>query len=436
VIPLEGRAIAGLDEFMLRLGHLSAICRIATTDGGSAYRFERAIASKFSELVPVPAPLLPAFARYIREKGLCPVEAIKSDKKESADETAEYRYPELRVIDPAGPNETVVSDRGEIVGQWQDVSLSHPNVPSKVGAISFGGKKGSKTGLSHLLDWGGFLGLFNAAGSLTNFGQLIGKYADIAHTPQANPYVLGPEKLIFGYLTAREDFDVFASLVSFLATETEVLRKADAMRLYMKAITGLSDRAEKSRDLSQGRRQGLFSLWRDVKPKRPGDDQITSTAWHRVAARLENFVDLGLLRKEVFEEYQYKYRITENLHRAARALGASTDAGEWIDGHLVDILTSTTASDEPIAIDDLESHLVKLLSVLSRAMSPLPLDVIANGLAALSLHDGAPITFGTARRSLENYAVQHPERARLSAGSTRRAEYISIDVASLSRGRR
>jgi hypothetical protein len=437
VIPLEGRAIAGLDEFMLRLGHLSAICRTATTDGGSAYRFERAIASNFSELVPVPTPLAPAFARYLREKGLCPVEATRSDKKQSPDDGTEYRYPGLRVIDPAGPNETVVSDRGEIVGQWQDVSLSHPNVPSKVGAISFGGKKGSKTGLSHVLDWGGFLGLFNAAGSLTNFGQLIGKYADIADTPQANPYVLGAEKLILGFLTVREDFDLFATLVNLLATETEVLRKADAMQLYMKAVTSLSDRAEKSHDLSQGRRQELFSLWREIKPKRPGEDQITSTAWHRIAARLENFVDLGLLRKEFFEQYEYKYRITENLHRARGALETSTDAAGWIDRHLVDILIGTTASDEQIVIHDLELLLVKLLSVLSRAMSPLPLDVIANGLTALSLHGGAPITFGAARRSLENYAVQHPERARLSSGATtRRAEYISIDAASLARGKR
>jgi hypothetical protein len=314
--------------------------------------------------------------------------------------------------------------------------MSDPNVPSKVGAISFGGKKGSKTGLSHLIDWGGFLGLFNSAGSLTNFGLLIGKYADIAETPQANPYVLGAEKLIFGFLTVREDFDVFVTLVNLLVSQTEVLRKAEAMKVYLKAITSLSDRAENSHELSQGRRQVLFSLWREIKPKRSDDDQITSTAWHRIAARLENFIDFGLLRKEALEQFEYKYRTTENLHRATLALENSRDAEEWVDRHLVDVLIGKTASDEKIAIDDLESHLSRLLSVLSRAMAPLPLDVIASGLAALSLHGGTPITFGAARRSLESYAIEHPERARLSAGITRKAEYISVDAGLLTRARR
>ncbi|WP_456683401.1 hypothetical protein [Bradyrhizobium sp. S3.14.4] len=295
LIPLEGRALAGLDEFMLRPGHLSAICRIATTDGGSAFRFERAVTSKFCELVPVQDELKPAFARYLRVKGLSPVEA---NRKGGPDKETEYRYPALRVIDPGKAGETVASDDGVVMGQWQDVSLADPDVPSKVGAISFGGKRGSKTGLSHLFDWGGFLGLFNDAGALTNFGQLIGKFFDVIGTPNANPYVFGQERLIFGFLIVREDFDMFATLVELLALETDPLRKQSAMRLYVRAVTLLSERAEASRDLSQGRRQDLFSLWREVKPKREGDDQIASTAWHRIAARLENLVDLGLLRKE------------------------------------------------------------------------------------------------------------------------------------------
>lgn len=435
MIPVEGRAIAGLDEFMLRLGHLSAICRVATTDGGSAHRFERAITSKFTDLVSVPVPLAPAFARYLRIKGLSPVEAKITDAKEKTNKENEYRYPELRVVDPGGPHEAVVSDHNKIMGQWQDVSLSHPTVNSKVGAISFGGKKSSKSGLSHLLDWGGFLGLFNGAGALTNFGQLIGKYPDVIAAPNANPYALGTEKLIYGYIIAREDFDVFASLVSLLAAQKDVLRKQDGMQLYTKVVTDLSDRAEKSRNLSQGRRQEIFSLWREVKPRRRSEDQITSTAWHRISARLENFVDLGLLQKDVSEQYEYKYRTTENLQRARQTLETSVDATAWIDSNLVDVLIGGSASDDPIAASDLEPHLLKLLSVLSRPMSPLPLDVIASGLAALSLNAGAAITIGTARRSLENYAVEHPERARLSAGATRKAEYISIDAASLARER-
>ncbi|WP_316187727.1 MULTISPECIES: hypothetical protein [unclassified Bradyrhizobium] len=426
MIPLEGRALAGLDEFMLRAGHLSAICRVATTDGGAAFRFERAVTSKFCELVPVRDEMKPAFARYLRVKGLSPVEA---NAKGVQDRKTEYRYPALRVVDPGKPGETVASEDGEIRGQWQDVSLADPGVPSKVGAISFGGKRGSKTGLSHLFDWGGMLGLFSDSGALTNFGQLIGKFFDVVGTPDANPYVLGQERLIFGFLIVREDFDMFATLVDLLAVENETLRKQSAMRLYVRAVTLLSEKAEASRDLSQGRRQDLFSLWREVKPKRDGDDQITSTAWHRIAARLENLVDLGLLKKEPSEQYEYKYRQTENLLRAKHALATSASAAEWIDRHLVDVLTGERASDDRIAPNDLEPLLSDLLPVLSRPMSPLPLDVVANGVAALSLRIGKPVTFGAARRSLEGYAVELPARARLSAGATRRAEYISIDAA-------
>jgi hypothetical protein len=166
-----------------------------------------------------------------------------------------------------------------------------------------------------------------------------------------------------------------------------------------------------------------------VKPKREGDEQITSTAWHRIAARLENFVDLGLLRKEPSEQYEYKYRQTENLLRAKHTLATSASAAEWIDRHLVDVLTGKRASDDRIAPNDLEPLLSDLLPALSRPMSPLPLDVVANGIATLSLRSGMPVTFGAARRSLESYAVELPARARLSAGATRKAEYISIDAA-------
>jgi hypothetical protein len=437
LIALEGRVIAGYDEFMLRLGHLSAICDVAIVDGGSVYRFERAVTSRFCSLISVPSNLILPFARYLRVKGLSPVEAAEaSEKKEQPDKLAEYRYPSLRVIDPAGPDETVVSDSGSILGQWQDVNLAHPDVASKVGAISFGGRRGSKTGLSHVFDWGDFLGLFNAAGALTSFGQLLGKYADIAGNSVGNPYVLGSERLIVGLLTVREDFDMFATLVGLLSAETEVIRKQHAMQLYVKAVTHLADRAENSHELSAGRRHQLFSLWREVKSKGPRGDQITSTAWHRIAARLENYVDLGLLRKDVSEQYEYKYRITENIHRARTTLASSPTAAAWIDRHLVDVLTGGTASDDQIEAHHLEPLLVKLLSVLARPMSPLPLDVVASGIAALSLDNSVPVTFGTARRSLEAYAVQYPERARLSSGATRSAEYISITTAALSAGER
>ena len=41
MIPVEGRVLLGLDEFMLRLGHLKVLCGVAAQAGGSRSRVRR-----------------------------------------------------------------------------------------------------------------------------------------------------------------------------------------------------------------------------------------------------------------------------------------------------------------------------------------------------------------------------------------------------------
>ena len=54
MIPLEGRVLAGLDEFMLRLGHLKVLCAVAVDVGGSWSRIEREYAKFLTDLIVVP----------------------------------------------------------------------------------------------------------------------------------------------------------------------------------------------------------------------------------------------------------------------------------------------------------------------------------------------------------------------------------------------
>ena len=57
MIVLEGRLLAGLDEFMLRLGHLSSLCAVAAEVRGSWSRVERELAGALTADVVVPDDL-------------------------------------------------------------------------------------------------------------------------------------------------------------------------------------------------------------------------------------------------------------------------------------------------------------------------------------------------------------------------------------------
>lgn len=428
MIPLEGRALSGLDEFMLRLGHLTVLCQAAAEGGGGAHRFARQAAERLTQVVPIPSDRNASVARYLQAKKLCPSMAERSSSEFDEDK---YRYPDV-VLTFSGDEAHVDSWPPSAMPPtifWQDLCLAADGVASRVGSVTAQGKRGSKTGLSHVIDWAVMLDLVSASGVPFARGQLIAKFSSSTQMAQQNPYVLGHERLVFAELVIRSDFDVFSALASSLAARKEPLRKKEATQEYIDAVQRIANDTEAANHLSHRQRHNLFSLWRDLR--RPGkpDSLITATAWHRAASRFETYVDLGLLRKVVNDEheaYEYKYHVTDRMREASERLREARDSEDWLSEHLVDSILGQKCSRERVPPLELLDLLPIVVAPLARPTSPLPIDALAIGLVWLSADLGRPMTLGAARQSIEELAIKRPDLARLSTGSKRQPEYISI----------
>jgi len=430
----EGRALPGLDEFMLRLGHLTVLCQAAVENGGSAHRFEREAVERFTRLVQVPTESLSDVAAYLLAKRLCPT----ADQRASLDfDESEFRYPEIVIkcpselctVEPWRPN-------GRVEIFWQDLCLAANGVPSRVGSITTNAKRGSKTGISHVIDWASMLDLVSSSGAPFVTAQLVAKFNSPAGR-SANPYLLGNERLVFAFQILKSDFDVFSALAVSLSARAAALGKKEATEEYVRVVESIADAAERTKSISQRQRHNLFSLWKDLR--RSGRNSIiASTAWHRAASRFETYVDLGFLRKGDSgeqERYAYKYHVTPRLQEIVRSLKSSKDAEAWLDDHLVNCVLGLKSSDETIEPEELLKFLPLVVEPLARPTSPLPIETLMLGLAWLFADLNRAVTLGAARRSIEGLAIKRPDIARLSTGTKSRAEYISLFLGGSKHGR-
>jgi hypothetical protein len=428
MIALEGRVLAGLDEFMLRLGHLKVLASVGVEVGGNWSRIEREFASFLTSQVSVPEDGLASLASYLLQKRLCPsaLEIASSQHRE------EYRYPDLIVgLDQAG--RAIIQNPVGPVRVWrQDLWLSDPQVTSKVGAVTVNAKSRSKTGVSHIRDWATIIDLFSASGQLAAEGHLALKLEQDAEGEswKRNPYVLNGERLIFAYLIWSADIDVFSRFVPRLLHSQFPLRKAEATEVFTSAIRDLSDHAEGSRSLSAPRQYRLLHSLRELQGNpRPGSPKST-TIWHRTASRLESMVDLGLLDKGSggeSERYEYTYYPTPALSRCADSLGRSTTAEGWIEDHLASVIFDTDPISELLDPTEVYPLLRRITPCLGRPISLVPIVPLALGISWLLALQSRPITILAARNSIESFARAHPELARLSRGSSgSRAEFISL----------
>src|SRR5262249_31418953 len=150
-------------------------------------------------------------ARYLRAKKLCPEIA---ERTAPAFDEREFRYPDIVLVRKDDEDRIESWPAGAPIKIfWQDLCLSADGVPSRVGSITVHGKHGSKTGLSHIIDWATMLDLTNSSGLPFARGQLLAKFNSSARPRAENPYLVGHEKLVFADLVIRNDFDVFAALV-------------------------------------------------------------------------------------------------------------------------------------------------------------------------------------------------------------------------------
>lgn len=142
-MPLEGRVLPNLDEFMLRLGHLTVASTVSAEIGPNLYRITEELAGKLTCPCEIPEHMLPSVSAYLLKKNLC-----QSSGEGAAGNS---RYPGLKLDLAAGEPMLVVEPNQKVSIWWQDYMLAQPAVASRVGAITVRAKSGSKSGLSHIL---------------------------------------------------------------------------------------------------------------------------------------------------------------------------------------------------------------------------------------------------------------------------------------------
>lgn len=438
--PLVGSILAGLDEFMLRVGHLSCVCALASELRGSWTQTERELGEELTRLTPVEPGCEPHLAMYLAEKELC---RVVRDESVAASER-DYRYPALTVTIQSGVHRLSVAPGEKKAVWWQDLCLSSPDVRSRVGAVTINkGKSGSKTGLSHIMDWVSILNLATHSGELSAEGHLVASLGCF-RTKESwarNPYVIGVEKLIYAYLLLSADLDVFQRLTRFLLSEKPPIRKQSGAAALVKTVAQISEEAEHS----QLTTQQIYRLSQhirdlDVGGQRSATDKPTvgSTAWHRTASRLEMYVDLGLLEKGrggAHELYEYIYYPTDALRRAQEATDDATVSGmDWVDKHLMWILFGGPRHVSRASAADILELVPRAVDALSRAANVMPLSSLSLGISCL-LHDrDIACSIAAVRSALEGIARENPGLARLSRGSSgERPEFISFTPLALRR---
>ncbi|MBV9008849.1 MAG: hypothetical protein JO354_06755 [Verrucomicrobia bacterium] len=426
MIPLEGRVLAGLDEFMLRLGHLTVLCEAASRVRSSWKRITNEAADTLTKPVSVEPSSAEAVAQYLFRKKLCPVVNVTSPKQ-----AQDFRYPTLTV---EGPGKNLRSTDGKTPAVWwQDFCLAAPEVRSRVGTVSSTGKSGSKTALSHVCDWAALLDLITPSAELSHAARLLIRLdVSAGSSGSANPYIHGCDRIVFAVSALRGDFDLFARFAPKLIKAGQPIRKSTGRELFAETIEQIAIEAERARHLSSSRQYKLFQQLRELEKtaarsrKETGE---TSTAWHRAASRLETYVDLGLLekaRRGEEEKYEYVYYSTSRLEDAVDSVAAASSAEGWVEEHLIRVLFGKQCRSE-LHDAEITSMIRSVSNALELPTRVFPIDVVAQGLAWLKAKEGAPISLGTSRTAVEEFAKRNPDQARLSRGSFGdRAEFVSI----------
>lgn len=433
-MPIEGRVLPGLDEFMLRLGHLRVVCTAASETGGGWKRAERATVQRLIDPVELAPSEIARVARYLAYKNLCP-----TAKSEPAN-GVKYRYPEIQIIDE-GTALSLTSFRDNTNPPfvwWQDYCLSDTRVRSTVGAVTAAAKSGSKTGVSHVLDWALALELVTNSGQLTADGALIAKIDESRAQDHRNwnPYLIEMERIVFGYLYFQKDLDIFVRFGQRLSAETPPVKKGRCRELFADALEEIAREAEDSKILSRRSQYSLFQQLRDLertarrKGRRSGE---TSTAWHRAASRVETWVDLRLLNKTTNGDkakYEYSYYPSENMALALDSAEKAQSADEWIYGPMMPALfqNDTGSVHENLTLQTLTEVLPSALDIVTSPSRVIPIDTLAVAVTYLSAVAGRLFTLGAVRSAIEKLAREKPDIARLSRGSVgERAEFISIN---------
>src|SRR6476661_3468480 len=122
--------IPGLDEFMLRLGHLKVLSNVATESGGSRYRVEKLTSELLISDSSVSSEAISGLTEYLYRKRLCVIELdTLMAKPRNGDEAHEQvvRYPELVIVKGADGGLRLTNGKAPISTAtvwWQDRCLA------------------------------------------------------------------------------------------------------------------------------------------------------------------------------------------------------------------------------------------------------------------------------------------------------------------------
>jgi hypothetical protein len=429
---------------MLRLGHLTVFAE-AALDAGGSWRW---LIDQAAKRLTAPTAIGPQenehFARYAAKKRLCATWGGTDPIPLKPDPA--FRYPGLVVTQSS---DSILHIRsidenlrgGEVVAWWQDAKLAAREVRSRVGAITVSGKRGSKTGLSHIGDWAQLLQIINQSGDCTPTGRLIAGLRRTVNLPAGweNPYVLSGEKVVYAAAVFRGDYDLLSRFLRLLTASNVPVKKANAQSIFAEVVNEIATESLKDTALSSRQRFHLTEQLRDLeksaKRSRKPINKL-STTWHRISSRLEVLVDIGLLDKGLDDEeekYSYIYHINDRLRECVASFSGVSDPTEWVEQHLVE--AALGHKTEPVSCSD-ESFLNDLACVVASVNLPssvLPIDLLAEGLAWIGITSERPVSLANCRTEILELARTRPELARLARGRDgTRAEFVSLDVRKLS----
>jgi len=440
---LEGRIATGMDEFMLRLGHLKVLLDILATGSGNRQRLARRLAEDLTQLVPVSPGQLQDVGRYLAEKELSHVSSPDGTSKPPHPKA---RYKHLRVhLGSAGSIERVVDNHsGGPVRIWfQDLAIADNRTRSKVGAVTTDREQlTNKSGVSHLIDWAVILGAANKRLGLTAVGRTLRSLCEKLGAEEAlrgttNPYIIGAERVVFLWLLAQVDGDVLVRLLPALAGREEIV-KGEAMEMMLSLAAAIQDDLNKNKNgTSSTALRALRSLKEDLgillPSQRARRSKPSSTVWHRISSRLEALTDVGLLEKTdtkgIRRHFEYYYRPTAALRVACDSLEGATSLHDWAANHIVDFTAASL--DVQLLNEGCEAELFDA-ALLTTGQTGIHIDSFAIAAATLALARGKRLTIGRARQALEDLATRRPEIARLSRGYVGSgAEFASVIVSKL-----
>jgi hypothetical protein len=439
MIRLQGSGLLGLDEWMLRIGHLKVVAEAARQEGSGLRRVKECVKQILTERVVITHERYQEIGDYLCEKRLAQV--ADSADEFTQDPPASLRYPDIGVL-KRGNAATLVTIDGQADNKniriWQQDSwLASSDILSRTGAVSFEGKSGSKTGLDHVLDWALMADLIAKTGELTPEGELLANYHPLGEgSSRVNPYAVSSDRMITGFQLVSRDVDVFSRFLCHLARFTsETITKSDGARLFAAAVSELCDEADKAHYLSSGQRYAIFEHLRDLEHaarrsrdrKEPGE---TSTAWHRASSRLETYVDLGILKKTGSRSdcrYKYQYYRSEHFDKLVTSMEELSEPRDWIEGPFFKLFTGCNDYAAALPVDEFKEALWQIRRLLSRPRAPLPISAVSLWIAVMGAERGLGTSVTAARRLIYETAISEPALLRLSRGGHgEREEYVSV----------